>query len=345
MGHSTPSAPLDFNHPQYVPNYEKYCLSQEEAEYVYENVKNGTQIKPVHINSKALKKCNVNENPYKLALSKDVDGNGFAEPLLEMRKCDLTWSILSTSIDYTTDEGDNPYGDMNTSDVYRKLSDDEQLVIEDSSDQWDERFEEVTCNLHYTHKFDGTNDVSTTYLGKYTSKDDPRTFPTDNHIPFDGKGMASAYLSDGTSTKIFFDSGASRSYLSKKFYDNNPMLHKLPQFVTTCTGIRIGNGTIVQALFVIPILFMSNGHVFEIFTIVAEIDDEMDLVFGFKNMTETEGMLNTRTGEYDFIGRSIPVFPMDNLDVPAGEKVYIKFKAPFCDKLSGMICTKFFSKD
>ena len=95
----------------------------------------------------------------------------------------------------------------------------------------------------------------------------------------------------------------------------------------------------------IPILFMSNGHVFEIFTIVAEIDDEMDLVFAFKNMTETEGMLNTRTGEYDFIGRSIPVFPMDNLDVPAGEKAYIKFKAPFCDKLSGMICTKFFSKD
>ena len=93
MGHSTSSAPLDFNHPQYVPNYEKYCLSQEEAEYVYENVKNGTQIKPVHINSKALKECNVNENPYKLALSKDVDDNGFAEPLLEMRKCDLTWSI------------------------------------------------------------------------------------------------------------------------------------------------------------------------------------------------------------------------------------------------------------
>ena len=312
---------------------------------MYENVKHGTQIRPVHINSKALKKCNVDENPYKLALSKDVDDNGIVEPLLEMRKCDLTWSILSTSIDYTTDEGDNPYVDMNRSNVYKKLSDDEQLVIEDSSDQWDERFEEVTCNLRYTHKFDDTSDISTTYLGKYTSRDDPRTFPTDNHIPFDGKGMATAYLSDGSPMKIFFDSGASRSYLSKRFYDNNPMLHKLPQFVTTCAGIRIGKGTIVQALFVIPILFMSNGHIFEIFTIVAEIDDEMDLVFGFKNMTETEGMLNTRTGEYDFIGRSIPVFPMDNLDVPAGEKAYVKFKAPFCDKLSGMICTKFFSKD
>ena len=90
---------------------------------------------------------------------------------------------------------------------------------------------------------------------------------------------------------------------------------------------------------------MSCGHTFEIFAIVAEIDDDMDLVFGFKNMTETEGMLNTRTGEYDFIGRSIPIFPQDNLDVPAGEKAYIKVKAPFCEKLSGMICTKYFGKD
>ena len=90
---------------------------------------------------------------------------------------------------------------------------------------------------------------------------------------------------------------------------------------------------------------MSCGHTFEIFTIVAEIDDDMDLVFGFKNMTETEGMLNTRTGEYDFIGRSIPIFPLNDLDVPAGEKAYIKVKAPFCDKLSGMICTKFFGRD
>ena len=62
-------------------------------------------------------------------------------------------------------------------------------------------------------------------------------------------------------------------------------------------------------------------------------------------MTETKGMLNTRTGEYDFIGRSIPIFPQNDLDVPVGEKAYIKVKAPFRDKLSGMICTKFFGKD
>ena len=68
---------------------------------------------------------------------------------------------------------------------------------------------------------------------------------------------------------------------------------------------------------------MAHGHIFEIYTIVAEIDDGMDLVFGFKNMTETKGRLNTRTGEYDFIGRSIPVDPQNDLDVPAGKQVLI----------------------
>ena len=46
-------------------------------------------------------------------------------------------------------------------------------------------------------------------------------------------------------------------------------------------------------------------------------------------MVETEGMLNTRTGEYDFIGRSIPIFPQNDLDVTAGEKAYIKAKHHF----------------
>ena len=72
--------------------------------------------------------------------------------------------------------------------------------------------------------------------------------------------------------------------------------------------------------------FMTNGPIFVICTIVAEINDGMDLVFGFKNMTETEGMLNTRTGEYDFIGRSIPVYPQNDLDVPVGKQVLIKIK-------------------
>ena len=97
-------------------------------------------------------------------LTQEVDGHLHEEPSLEMKKCDLTWSILSTEIDYTTNKDGSPYTEMNCSNLYNKLSEDEQLITEDSSDQWDDRFEEVTCTLHYSHKFDDTNDVSTTYL-------------------------------------------------------------------------------------------------------------------------------------------------------------------------------------
>ena len=52
-------------------------------------------------------------------------------------------------------------------------------------------------------------------------------------------------------------------------------------------------------------------------------------------MVETEGMLNTRTGEFDFLGRSIPIFPKHDLDVKPGGKAYLKVRIPFVEKLSG----------
>ena len=62
-------------------------------------------------------------------------------------------------------------------------------------------------------------------------------------------------------------------------------------------------------------------------------------------MAETEGRLNTRTVEYDFIGRPIPVYPQNDLDVPVGKQVLIKIKAPFGEKLSGRIMTKMFGSE
>ena len=284
-------------------------------------------------------------NPYTVSLRTDTDSTLKKEPSSEMKKCDLTWSILSTVVDYTENDKDSPYKEVNHSPIFSRFESAQDLIIDEQSDLWDERFEEVYCNLYSSYKFDDTNDVSTTYLGYYKSKGEERTFPVDNHIPIDGRGVTEAFLMDNTPMKLFFDSGASRSYLLKKFYDANKSLHRLPKFVTTCTGIKIGNGRVIPTMFVILIQFVTNGHILKIYTIVAEIDDSMDLVFGFKNMTETEGMLNTRTGEYDFIGRSIPVYPQNDLDVPVGKQVLIKIKAPFGGKLSGRIMTKLFGSE
>ena len=144
--------------------------------------------------------------------------------------------------------------------------------------------------------------------------------------------------------KLFFDSGASRSYLSKKYYDANKSLHTLPNLELHVQD-KDRKWQYNSYFICYPIQFMTHGHVFEIYTIVAEIDDGMDLVFCFKNMAETEGRLNTRTGEYDFIGRSIPVYPQNDLDVPACKQVLIKIKAPFREKLSGRVIAKLYGSE
>ena len=210
----------------------------------------------------------------------------------------------------------------------------------DSSDKIDlsDRYEKVTAHLKVSHSFDEVNDVSATYLGGYLSPGEGRTFPHDNQITI-------GHLMDRTVMKVFYDNGTSKSYLNLNFFNRTPRLQELPHFTTSCPGITMGNGAVVPAKFIIPLTFMTHGHIFEIYTIVCDIGDNLDLVFEMKNMTETEGIVNARTSTYDFLGHSIPIFPVNNLDVEPGQKVYLKVKALYSDPLSGMAIAKFFVGD
>ena len=202
-----------------------------------------------HVDFDHFAAINKDVNPYHAGLHAMVDTELFHEPRLEMDQCDLNWSILSTHVDYTTHRDlDSPYKDMNTSVLYDRLGDDDNLVSGPTEIN-DERFEEVSCCLKTTTYYDDTNDVSTTYLGTYHDGDKPRVFNFENHIPMDGRGIARANLMDQTLLKFFFDSSATRSYLSHTFYKATKALHKLPKFTTTCTGIKIGNGSIVQVVY------------------------------------------------------------------------------------------------
>ena len=88
-------------------------------------MRNVTQVKPVHISKTVDRSVDVSVNPYKEALTQSVDGHLHEEPSLEMKKCDLTWSNLSTEIDYTTNKDNSPYVEMNTSNLYNKLQENE----------------------------------------------------------------------------------------------------------------------------------------------------------------------------------------------------------------------------
>ena len=83
--------------------------------------------------------------------------------------------------------------------------------------------------------------------------------------------------------------------MSKAFYMRHTHLHKYPKFHSTIRNLQVGNGELVAALFVIPFVFKVGKHMFEIYTLVSEIQPSIDLIFGVKNMFEIEGEVSCRT--------------------------------------------------
>ena len=49
----------------------------------------------------------------------------------------------------------------------------------------------------------------------------------------------------------------------------------------------------MSILFVIPIIVNIHGHRFEIYTLVSEIHENVDIILGIKNVLELEGIINS----------------------------------------------------
>ena len=58
--------------------------------------------------------------------------------------------------------------------------------------------------------------------------------------------------------------------------------------------IQAGFGQFISILFIIPIVIDIHGHRFKIFILVSEIHENVDLVFGIKNIFESEGIINSK---------------------------------------------------
>ena len=80
--------------------------------------------------------------------------------------------------------------------------------------------------------------------------------------------------------------------MSKSYYIRCKSLHALAKFASTTQRVQVGNGQYVVVLFVIPVIVDINGHRFEVFTLVSEIHDNVDLVLGMKNVFELEGVID-----------------------------------------------------
>ena len=95
--------------------------------------------------------------------------------------------------------------------------------------------------------------------------------------------------------------------------------------------IQVGNGQSVSVLFIIPVIIDVHRHRFEIYTLVSEIHENIDLVLGIKDVFELEGIINSRDCCFTVLNRSMPIFPECCVILKPNEQKLIKVKAPFID--------------
>ena len=128
--------------------------------------------------------------------------------------------------------------------------------------------------------------------------------------------------------------------MSKSFYLKCKWLHALPKFASHTQRIQMGNGQYVGVLFVISVIIDVHGHRFEIYTLVSEIHENVDLVLGIKDVFELEGVIDSCDSCFSFLNRSILFFPKEKTEIPPKVQKMVIVEAPFVEELSGMAIIK-----
>ena len=140
------------------------------------------------------------------------------------------------------------------------------------------------------------------------------------------------------------DTGASKLFMSKSPYLHCKSLHSLPKFASKTQRIQVGNRHFISVLFIIPTIVDIHGHKFKIYTLVSEIHENVDLVLGIKNIFELEGVINSHGCCFNFLNRSLPIFPKERVVLKPKEQRLIKVEAPFIDEISGLAIIEILDK-
>ena len=129
--------------------------------------------------------------------------------------------------------------------------------------------------------------------------------------------------------------GATKSYMSKSY---STCITKILFIYPKNSSGKMDNMSVYCLLS--PVIVDIHGHRFEIFTLVFETHDNIDLVMGMKNIFELEGVIDLQDSCFSFLSRSIPFFPVSTVEIkPTSQKMVI-IEAPFIEELSGMAMVK-----
>ena len=308
------------------------CLTKEQTKQIYDNVEKGEKVKirklvqqNTSISSK--QEMFVNDvNQYERAL---LSNRNMRRNNLQMEQ----WSILSDNITYVKSADNDIMNGISIKSIdyrenrgmYRKLNKEggEQLDIdfgespEIMRSRYMDVYDEVFAEVVTTSRFNENIDLSTTYLGRIDMKRE-EVMKAEGSFPISEQGFVMGKLLNGEECQILLDTGASKSFMSKLYYLRCKSPHSLPKFASKTQRIQVGNGQYVGVLFVIPVIVEINQHRLEVFMLVSEIFDNVDMVLDIKNLFELEGVIDSRESSFRFLSRLIPIFPQEQVIVKLG---------------------------
>ena len=268
-------------------------------------------------------------------------------PMTQMEQ----WSILSNVLNYVQHSKFNSMNHtLNVRPVnrykvkpdmgkeFREL--DFGTLPQNLQEEYLDMYEGIQSDIGSSSRFDENSDISTTYLGKIESKESQDKLKAEESFPISENGYTVGRLLDGTKCQLLLDTGASKSFMSKSFYMQCKLLDTLPKFVATMLRVHVGNGQCIGVLFIIPFIVEIHRHRFVIYTLVSEIHENVDLVLGIKNVFELEGVINPRDCQFEFLNRSVPMYPEKEIILKPDEQKLVKVRAPFIDDISGLAIIK-----
>ena len=105
----------------------------------------------------------------------------------------------------------------------------------------------------------------------------------------------------------------------------------------------MGNGQFVSVLFMKPIIDI-HKHRIEIYTLVPEIHENVYFVLGIKNIFELGGVINLGDCCFNFLNRSLLLFPRECIVLKTRKQRLIRVESPFIDEISGLAMIKILDK-
>ena len=302
-------------------------LTREQANFVYTKTESGEMINTETLQQELEHERQLNKiddmsgdtNPYKEMIVNNAEK---IEPLLAQMEQGAILSIALNYIQYDKHPKNFHDSDISAVNVYKNGSDakkDKGMVEIDFGPTWNvlkeeylDVYEGIQSEIVSTTRFNENSDLSTTYLGK-SDRSKNGKLKAEESFPISEQGYTLGKLLEGTKCQLLLDTDASKSFMSKSFYMCCKSPHFLPEIASKTQRIQVGNAQYINVLFVIPVIIKVHGHRFEIYTLISEIHENIDLVLGIKNISELEGVTNSWDCCFKFLNRPLPIFPKERV--------------------------------